>query len=191
MWTEEQPDSRALSVAAVRRAERFIYIENQYFMGGSHLWDSTSAGDRSACRNLVAAEIALKVAAKIRAGERFGAYVVVPMWPEGAPESETVGEMLHWFRQTVAMMYGIVGEAIEETGGTGSPSEYLSFFCLGNREVRRAGEHVAPELPRRGTQYWNAQRNRRFMVYVHSKLIIGIYIYICFLICYMCVCVFF
>ena len=38
---------------------------------------------------LVPAEIALKIAAKIRAGERFAAYVVVPMWPEGAAAGQT------------------------------------------------------------------------------------------------------
>ncbi|CAA6667987.1 unnamed protein product [Spirodela intermedia] len=129
-------------VSAIRRAERFIYIENQYFLGGSSLWE----GDRgSGCENLVPAEIALKIAAKIRAGERFAAYVVVPMWPEG---------------RTMAMMYSVVGEAIREKGIKEHPREYLSFFCLAKREPRPPeGEHLPA-------------RNRRFMIYVHSKLMI-------------------
>ncbi len=68
-------------VTAIRRAQRFIYIENQYFLGSSHAWPA----DRSApCRHLIPLEIALKIVAKINAGERFAAYVVLPMYSEGA-----------------------------------------------------------------------------------------------------------
>lgn len=158
-------------VSAIRRAKRFIYIENQYFLGGSNLWE----GDReSGCENLVPAEIALKIAAKIRAGERFAAYVVVPMWPEGVPETATVGEILHWQRRTMEMMYSVVGEAIREKGIEAHPREYLSFFCLAKREPRPPeGESLPVAPPRQPGQYYNAQRNRRFMIYVHSKLMIG------------------
>lgn len=39
-------------------------------------------------------ELALKVASKIRAGQRFAVYVVIPMWPEGVPDSAAMQEML-------------------------------------------------------------------------------------------------
>jgi phospholipase D1/2 len=53
----------AAYVNAIRNAQRFIYIENQYFLGSSHLWD----GDRDAAApHLIPAELALKLAAKIR-----------------------------------------------------------------------------------------------------------------------------
>jgi phospholipase D1/2 len=41
-------------------------------------------------------EIALKIASKIRANERFSVYVVIPMWPEGVPTSAFVQEILYW-----------------------------------------------------------------------------------------------
>lgn len=41
-------------------------------------------------------ELALKIASKIRANERFAVYVVIPMWPEGAPSSVSVQEILFW-----------------------------------------------------------------------------------------------
>ena len=70
-------------VEAIRRAERFSYIENQYFIGGCHWWKK----DRhSGCTNLIPIEIALKVVSKIKAKERFAVYIVIPMWPEGEPE---------------------------------------------------------------------------------------------------------
>lgn len=41
-------------------------------------------------------EIALKIANKIRAGERFAAYIVIPMWPEGSPTSTATQRILFW-----------------------------------------------------------------------------------------------
>ncbi|XP_054779950.1 phospholipase D alpha 4 [Prosopis cineraria] len=156
-------------VEAIRRADRFIYIENQYFTGGCDLWDNNK---NSGCRNIIPIEIALKVASKIKAKKRFAVYVVIPMWPEGLPESETVQDILHWTRETVAMMYRLIGEAIQESGEAGHPRDYLNFFCLANREQKGEGEYLPPHSPHPETQYWNAQKSRRFMVYVHSKLMI-------------------
>lgn len=41
-------------------------------------------------------ELALKIASKIRANERFAVYVVIPMWAEGVPSSASVQEVLYW-----------------------------------------------------------------------------------------------
>ena len=67
---------------AVRaQAEHYIYIENQYFLGSSHCWEA----DRHAgATHLVPIEIALKIVSKINDGERFMAYIVIPLFPEGA-----------------------------------------------------------------------------------------------------------
>ncbi|CAN8288014.1 unnamed protein product [Cochlearia groenlandica] len=156
-------------VTAIRKAERFIYIENQYFMGSSDHWENKND---NGCTNLIPVEIALKIAAKIREKARFAVYIVIPMWPEGPPESETVEEMLHWTRETMSMMYRIIGEAIRDAGDGSHPRDYLNFFCLANREEKRDGEVQAASSPRPKTHYSNAQRNRRFMVYVHSKMMI-------------------
>ncbi|XP_010262168.1 PREDICTED: phospholipase D alpha 4 [Nelumbo nucifera] len=156
-------------VEAIRRAEKFIYIENQYFMGSCHLWDT----DRhSGCGNLIPVEIAVKVVNKIKAKERFAVYIVIPMWPEGIPESESVQDMLHWTRQTMAMMYRLIAEAIQESGESAHPKDYLNFFCLANREQKSSGEFVPPYSPQPSTHYWHSQKQRRFMIYVHSKFMI-------------------
>ncbi|KVH92965.1 hypothetical protein Ccrd_005005 [Cynara cardunculus var. scolymus] len=167
-FTVEQSIHEAY-VEAIRRAERFIYIENQYFIGGCHLWEKDQ---HSGCRNLIPIEIALKVAKKIKSKERFAVYILIPMWPEGVPESEPVQDILHWTRETMKMMYGLIGEAIRESGEKFHPKDYLNFFCLANREKEKEGEYVPPYSPHSATQYWNAQKHRRFMVYVHSKLMI-------------------
>jgi phospholipase D1/2 len=41
--------------------------------------------------NLIPIELALKIASKIRAQERFA---VIPMWPEGVPTAASVQEIL-------------------------------------------------------------------------------------------------
>lgn len=41
-------------------------------------------------------EIALKIVNKIKANERFCAYIVVPMWPEGVPTSTPTQRILFW-----------------------------------------------------------------------------------------------
>lgn len=46
--------------------------------------------------NLIPMELALKIATKIRAKERFAVYIVIPMWPEGVPSSGAVQEILFW-----------------------------------------------------------------------------------------------
>ncbi|GMY34557.1 phospholipase D alpha 4 [Fagus crenata] len=156
-------------IEAIRRAERFIYIENQYFIGGCHLWEKDQ---NCGCRNLIPIEIALKVVNKIKAKERFAVYILIPMCPEGVPESEVVHDILHWTRRTMSMMYKLIGEAIQESGEPGHPRDYLNFFCLANREEKGKEEFVPQHSPHPETQYWNAQNHRRFMVYVHSKLMI-------------------
>ncbi|CAK9178374.1 unnamed protein product [Ilex paraguariensis] len=80
-------------IHAIRSAQHFIYIENQYFLGSSYAWPSYK---NAGADNLIPIELALKIASKIRAKERFAVYVVIPMWPEGVPTSATVQEILFW-----------------------------------------------------------------------------------------------
>ncbi|CAN0881588.1 Phospholipase D alpha 4 [Linum grandiflorum] len=156
-------------VEAIRKADRFIYIENQYFIGGCHMWERDQG---CGCTNLVPIEISLKVVQKIRQKQRFAVYILIPMWPEGHPESETVHDILHWTRETMSMMYKLIGEALQECGESAHPKDYLNFFCLANRQVETPREFVPPYSPHPSTHYWLAQKHRRFMVYVHSKFMI-------------------
>ncbi|KAF0934998.1 hypothetical protein E2562_029524 [Oryza meyeriana var. granulata] len=155
-------------VRAIRSAKRFIYIENQYFIGSSYAWPSYK---HQGAGNLVPMEIALKVASKISAGERFAVYIVIPMWPEGTPSSGPVQEILFWQRQTMQMMYEVIAAAIRDAGldGTAHPRDYLNFYCLGKREAthRSPGDH--PDGGTSSADAALARRHRRFMVYVHSK----------------------
>lgn len=123
---------------AIRGARRFVYIENQYFMGSSHAWRPHPSGSVD---QLIPMELALKIAHKIRAREPFSAYIVIPLQPEGT-NANAVEEILFWQGQTVRMMYSRIGAVLDEvygpvrTGGTDRPlpTDYLQFFALLNRE---------------------------------------------------------
>ncbi|KAI4324718.1 hypothetical protein MLD38_030178 [Melastoma candidum] len=160
-------------INAIRRAKNFIYIENQYFLGSSFGWaaDGIKPEDINAV-HLLPKELSLKIMSKIEAGERFSVYIVVPMWPEGIPESASVQAILDWQRRTMDMMYKDVVQALRAKGIVEDPRNYLTFFCLGNREVKGSGEYEPSEIPEPDSDYIRAQRDRRFMIYVHAKMMI-------------------
>ncbi|KAJ6411952.1 hypothetical protein OIU84_005089 [Salix udensis] len=148
-------------VQAIRLAQHFIYIENQYFLGSSFAWsDYKNAG----AENLIPMELALKIASKIRAKERFAIYVVIPMWPEGAPTSASVQEVLFWQGLTIQMMYGVIAKELKSMNLENShPQDYLNFYCLGNREQVPVSDKSSDQTVSMSQKY------QRFMIYVHSK----------------------
>ncbi|KAF9621735.1 hypothetical protein IFM89_027589 [Coptis chinensis] len=155
-------------IQAIRSAQHFIYIENQYFLGSSYGWPSYK---NAGADNLIPMELALKIASKIRAGERFAVYIIIPMWPEGVPSSAAVQEILFWQSQTMQMMYGIIAKELKDMQLEGShPQDYLNFYCLGNREeLPMEISSSNSQLPANGDASLASQKSRRFMIYVHAK----------------------
>ncbi|XP_052112018.1 phospholipase D alpha 1-like [Arachis duranensis] len=160
-------------INAIRRAKNFIYIENQYFIGSAFGWSVDNTEFDAV--HLIPKELSLKIVSKIKAKEKFMVYVVIPMWPEGVPINNTTGtvqKILYLQRRTIEMMYQDIAQALKEEKIEQDPRKYLSFFCLGNREVKKDGEYVPPQRPEQGSDYQKAQEARRFMIYVHSKMMI-------------------
>jgi phospholipase D1/2 len=160
-------------INAIRRAKDFIYIENQYFLGSSYGWNSDDIKDEDiGALHVIPKELSLKIVSKIEADEKFMVYVVMPMWPEGIPESASVQAILNWQKRTIEMMYTDIVQTLKVKGIVVNPKEYLSFFCLGNRETKLDGEYLPPQKPENGSDYSKAQEARRFMIYVHAKMMI-------------------
>ncbi|XP_050217854.1 phospholipase D alpha 1-like [Mercurialis annua] len=160
-------------INAIRRAKNFIYIENQYFLGSSYSWKTNGIDIKEiGALHLIPKELSLKIISKIESGERFSVYIVIPMWPEGIPESGSVQAILKWQQKTMEMMYSDIGEAIRAKGLDSNPKDYLSFFCLGNREMKTNEEYEPSEIPEAKSDYIRAQEARRFMIYVHAKMMI-------------------
>lgn len=157
-------------INAIRRARNFIYIENQYFLGSCFGWEGEQ--DCGAL-HLIPMELTRKIVSKIEAGERFAVYVVVPMWPEGIPDTGSVQAILDWQRRTLEMMYKEIANALRVRRIYDQhPKDYLSVFCLGNREEWQAGDYMPMKTPE-DANYRRAQDHRRFMIYVHAKTMIG------------------
>ncbi|KAK1406642.1 hypothetical protein QVD17_42131 [Tagetes erecta] len=155
-------------IQAIRSAENFIYIENQYFLGSSYAWPSyRDAG----ADHLIPMEIALKIVSKIRGNERFSVYIIIPMWPEGSPNSAPVQEILFWQGQTMQMMYDLIAKELKASGLVDShPQDYLNFYCLGNREPYDEEESTSSRnSSSRGGSVSASYKNGRFMIYVHAK----------------------
>ncbi|KAJ6435854.1 hypothetical protein OIU84_000973 [Salix udensis] len=151
----------------------FVYIENQYFLGSSFSWKSDDVKvEEVGASHLIPKELSLKIVSKIKSGERFSVYVVIPMWPEGIPESGSVQAILNWQKRTMEMMYSDIAEALRDKGLEANPKDYLTFFCLGKHEREMAGEYVPSEKPAQNSDYSRAQKSRRFMIYVHAKMMI-------------------
>lgn len=149
-------------IQAIRSAQHYIYIENQYFLGSSYAWPSYK---NAGADNLIPMELALKVASKIRARERFAVYVIIPMWPEGDPKSASVQEILYWQSQTMQMMYDVVAQELKSMQiKDAHPQDYLNFYCLGKRE------EVSQEmLGGNNNSVSDSAKFGRFMIYVHAK----------------------
>ncbi|XP_031103462.1 phospholipase D delta-like [Ipomoea triloba] len=153
-------------IEAIRRAQHFIYIENQYFLGSSYAWPSYK---EAGADNLIPMELALKIVSKIRNRERFTVYIVIPMWPEGVPSSAPVQEILYWQGQTMQMMYEIIAKELKsEKIEDAHPCDYLNFYCLGNREECNE-ESVSSHAPGYSDVMTASQKSGRFMIYVHAK----------------------
>jgi phospholipase D1/2 len=161
----------------IRRARHMVYIESQYFLSSAHLWSTDS---KAKCGNLIAAELMLKICQKIEAGERFAAYIVVPMWPEGIPESGAVQAILRFQALTMEAMYKRIAlalkrrkEAAKKNGETipdAHPRDYLNFYTLANRETLEGDE--SSKDPRPKTDEITLAKTRRHLIYVHSKMVI-------------------
>ncbi|KAI0563002.1 Phospholipase D [Gracilaria domingensis] len=150
-------------VHQIRAAKHFIYIENQYFLGSSHMWESNQRGAFAA--HLVPIEIAEKVCAKIRSGQRFAVYVSIPLYPEGAPDSGAVQEILSHQRKTINLIRRRIKKTIDEVGSDSCVEDWFNVFCLVNRESFEggAGNGGSTELETK------LSNSRRFMIYIHSK----------------------
>lgn len=156
-------------VHLIRNARHMLYIETQYFLGSSHLWTRQS-GTR--CGNLIPTEITLKICEKIHRGERFAAYILVPLWPEGVPESSAVQAMLYWQKLTMESMYKRIADTLKRKGRSSeSPKDYLNFYALAKREIIPDINVVNPQSPLVSTSSL-ANKTGRHQIYVHSKLLI-------------------
>ena len=104
--------------------------------------------------------------------------MLVPMYPEGEPDSMSVQEMLHWQYLTMDSMYRRIATAIHDFGrqsefgpGPAHPTDYLSFYCMAKQESREDQPSGLQE-PRPGSLPADLRRQCHSLIYTHAKLAI-------------------
>eukprot|EP01059_Diplonema_ambulator_P016531 TRINITY_DN2812_c0_g1_i1.p1 TRINITY_DN2812_c0_g1~~TRINITY_DN2812_c0_g1_i1.p1 ORF type:complete len:949 (+),score=104.00 TRINITY_DN2812_c0_g1_i1:57-2849(+) len=156
-------------IKAIEQSKSFIYIENQFFMGASDKW--LNGNNKSTSWNRIPDVIISRITAAIKSNAPFTAYIVLPMFPEGDPASRPVQEMLYWQYQTIAAMYHYIGLALKEQKSPRLPTDYLNFYCLGQK---KKGEAVPAKPLKSNDKSRRALvlENGRMPIYVHSKMLI-------------------
>ena len=154
-------------VHQIRKSKRYIYMENQYFLGSAYAWCSNR---ETRSNHTIPLEITKKIIEKIGTGEQFKAYIVIPMFPEGDPASLATQEILFWQFRTMETMYKRIAQAIKGADLGTHPTDYLSFFCLGKRESIDEVPVDDLEEPAAGSDAEKHRQSLRHPIYVHCKM---------------------
>ena len=147
---------------AIRNADRFIYIETQYLIGSGSKWQFPQKD----VKNQVPEAIAQKIVERIDANRPFHAYLVIPMFPEGDPISAAAIRQRFFEFNTMRFMAQTVATAARAKGKDWR--QFLSFYFLGKWTTLAPA--ATPALT--GSRRARVAANRRYQVYVHSKLMI-------------------
>jgi phospholipase D1/2 len=144
-------------------AERFIYIENQYFIGSGEKWGYGDA------KNDIPERLVKKILERRAAGAEFHVYIVMPMFPEGKPVDSVLGflgsppsELRACEWETIKWMIFALSEKMG-----GDWEKYLSFYFLANWTNVPRTEWVT-----KGERNDRMRKHQRYMIYVHTKLMI-------------------
>ena len=100
-------------VRQIRKAERYIYMENQYFLGSAYSWKDNCD---TLAHHLIPSEMTHRIIEKIESDQPFKCYVVIPMYPEGDPADPALQEILFWQHRTMEAMYEEISKALIAKG---------------------------------------------------------------------------
>jgi phosphatidylserine/phosphatidylglycerophosphate/cardiolipin synthase-like enzyme len=161
-WRVSGGFERSIQLAyrqAIDQAEKFVYIESQYLIGSGRRWG------RGSIANTIPERLVERIKQRIRDGVPFHVYVVMPMFPEGVPNSVGLVAVRQYEWKTMEYMAKAIYAEAQPRGKDWR--DYLSFSFLANW-------NTVPPAARRtsGTREQRVRDNKRYMIYVHSKLMI-------------------
>ncbi|XP_011261406.2 phospholipase D2 isoform X1 [Camponotus floridanus] len=137
-------------IHAISKAERYIYIENQFFI-------TLASMDKSNVKNRIGETLLKRILRAHREGSVFRVFVVMPLLPGfegevGGPSGTALRAITHWNYASISRgKDAILNQLIE--AGIEDPSEYITFHGLRTHSMLN------------GTMITE-------LIYVHSKLII-------------------
>lgn len=137
-------------IHAISKAERYIYIENQFFI-------TLASMERTAVKNRIGETLLKRIIRAHREGAVFRVFVIMPLLPGfegevGGPSGTALRAITHWNYASISRgRDSILNRLIE--AGIEDPSEYITFHGL--RTHAMLNGTLLTEL-----------------IYVHSKLLI-------------------
>ncbi|HMN27906.1 MAG TPA: phospholipase D-like domain-containing protein [Caldilineaceae bacterium] len=156
---------------AIKRADRFIYIESQYLISGDNLKEKWTTQGHNHIPTAIVNRIAEKYAENTPAPD-FHVYIILPMFPEGSPIDGKLRPVRYFQWETIRWMKRALVQKMQaidnQLGGraTGKTwQDYLSFYFLGNRTGVPTGNAAVGRAAK-------VDESNRYMIYVHSKLMI-------------------
>jgi phosphatidylserine/phosphatidylglycerophosphate/cardiolipin synthase-like enzyme len=161
-WRVSGGFERSIQLAyrqAIDQAEKFVYIESQYLIGSGRHWG------RSSIANTLPERLVERIKQRIRDGVPFHVYVVMPMFPEGVPNSVGLVAVRQYEWKTMEYMAKAIHAEAQPRGKDWR--DYVSFCFLANWNTVPAGARRTT-----GTREQRVRDNQRYMIYVHSKLMI-------------------
>lgn len=149
-------------VRAISGAQRFVYIESQYFIGAG-IWVS-------GLDNLVPKTVVKRVLQMIDKKRPFHVYVVIPMFPEGDPSSGALQVIREYEASSIEFIATNIQAACDalakkDPSFKGTWRDYVSFYFPARWDRRGSVETTGDRTER-------VSKNQRYMIYVHSKLMI-------------------
>ncbi|KAL0487786.1 phospholipase D1/2 [Acrasis kona] len=152
-------------IHAINNSKDYIYIESQYFIGGSKMWNASTsmfgkliANKRDVAPNMIPITISNRIVRAIENNESLRVYIIIPFHPEGSstPENDfSVSKIMHLQFLTIQSIYKQIGKALSDNNVDRRPTDYLFVGCLGKVERRPIFDVMVKN-----------------MIYVHSKLMI-------------------
>jgi phosphatidylserine/phosphatidylglycerophosphate/cardiolipin synthase-like enzyme len=161
-WSEEIKQDFENSIQhayrqAIQQADRFIYIENQYFIGSGASWDDNA---NDTIQNDIPRQLVKRIIERNASKAPFHVYIIMPMYPEGSPVSVKFVPVRDYEWKTIEwMVQQLQSQGIEW-------KDYLSFYFPAQWHT------VPPENIQTGNRKERVAGNKRYMIYVHSKFMI-------------------
>ncbi|XP_071557786.1 phospholipase D1 isoform X2 [Temnothorax nylanderi] len=137
-------------IQAISKAERYIYIENQFFI-------TLASMDKGLVKNQIGETLLKRILRAHREGAVFRVFVVMPLLPGfegevGGPSGKALRAITHWNYNSISRgKDAILNQLLE--AGIEDPSEYITFHGLRTHSMLN------------GTMVTE-------LIYVHSKLMI-------------------
>ncbi|KAL0133503.1 hypothetical protein PUN28_000914 [Cardiocondyla obscurior] len=137
-------------IQAISKAERYIYIENQFFI-------TLASMDKGGVKNQIGETLLKRILRAHREGAVFRVFVVMPLLPGfegevGGPSGTALRAITHWNYNSISRgKDAILNQLLE--AGIEDPSEYITFHGLRTHSMLN------------GTMVTE-------LIYIHSKLMI-------------------